>query len=384
MKKNIVWGIRIVLSLLFLFSAFTKMYSKFEGFDSLFHPSIWMFEKTIVDVKLANWHNAQYLARFVLAAEIAAGFAILGARRLKSLVVPLMILLLLIFIGHLCYQIHLFGNSGNCGCFGQIIKMTPLEAIIKNVITVAMLVFVWFNVSDKEKPNNSFWIPFGIFIACQVFMFMAFPMRAATPETATAANSANTLSSEAVLPAMPIDTMNGSEVASITNADTSKAAVGKDTTKNQSATAKKKIADTIAKTIGTESKGPAPVVSKFAKHAVFAGSNFLVDQGKKILCFFAAGCDHCREKAKSLTAKKGSIPPVAILFLDEETEKIPDFFKEAGATYPYKVIDPATFFTIHDGTTPGVYAMWNGNILKSWEGIEKNEFQIQNLDGLWK
>ena len=47
--------------------------------------------------------------------------------------------MLAFFTIHLLIQIYLTGNQGNCGCFGALIEMTPLEAIIKNVVAIILL-----------------------------------------------------------------------------------------------------------------------------------------------------------------------------------------------------------------------------------------------------
>ena len=33
----------------------------------------------------------------------------------------------------------MFGDSENCGCFGDLIPMTPLQALIKNILTLLVL-----------------------------------------------------------------------------------------------------------------------------------------------------------------------------------------------------------------------------------------------------
>jgi len=104
-----------------------------------------------------------------------------------------------------------------------------------------------------------------------------------------------------------------------------------------------------------------------------------IDKGKKILCFFAPGCDHCKETAKELTQLKKEIadfPEVRIVFMDEEAELIPDFFTFAGAKYPFKIADIATFWqtmgTSRD--TPAVIYLWNGNVIKEYDGINEKKF----------
>ena len=131
---------------------------------------------------------------------------------------------------------------------------------------------------------------------------------------------------------------------------------------------------------------PAQRVSRFVNYTNFNGSVVNLDQGKKIICLFAAGCDHCQETAKELTElnRKGILPPVYILFMDEETFKIPDFFKKAGNTYPYSVVDIPEFWQLlGDGAlTPGVVYNWNGNIQKYYQGTEDVKFSASDLESL--
>ncbi len=80
-------------------------------------------------------------------------------------------------------------------------------------------------------------------------------------------------------------------------------------------------------------------------------------------------------------SKQKDFPPVYIFFMDEEAEKIPDFFTFAGKKFPHRVIDIPTFWTIigDDGETPGVHYMWNGNIRKTFMGINERAFNAAEL-----
>ena len=69
-------------------------------------------------------------------------------------------------------------------------------------------------------------------------------------------------------------------------------------------------------------------------------------------------------------------PSMRIIFMDEEPEVIPDFFKFAGAEYPYYVMDIVSFWKkLGSGKdVPGVLYLWNGNSKKFYQGIDKEEF----------
>jgi thiol-disulfide isomerase/thioredoxin len=111
-----------------------------------------------------------------------------------------------------------------------------------------------------------------------------------------------------------------------------------------------------------------------------------INDGKKILCFFAPGCDHCREAAKSLVALNKTMkdfPKIRIIFMDEEAEMIPDFFKFAGKEkgYTHTVMDIKQFWGTlgKSKDVPGVVYLWNGNVQAFYQGIDKEQFDAAAL-----
>jgi hypothetical protein len=83
--------------------------------------------------------------------------------------------------------------------------------------------------------------------------------------------------------------------------------------------------------------------------------------------------------AKELTemkAKDKNFPEIRIIFMNEEADLIPDFFKFAGAKYPYKLIEVIPFWNVLGSgkDTPGVKYLWNGNEFKYYYGITDNKF----------
>lgn len=359
MKKYLPWTFRIIIFILFIVSGITKMFP------------LWSFEKQLVDLGICGWCSAHYLARGIIALELALGVAVLQPHFLKKLVIPSTILLLVAFCIHLSIQMALYGNSGNCGCFGQLIEMTPLEALIKNIITIAILVYLWFNVQDCTVSKLVY--PFLIFIAAALLMFIAFPFCPCEKEKPATAD----ISAEEI---MQIKTPEDFQVndSTTTLKDSVKMPV-RDTVKKVTS-----LRDTVAaKKAAAAASGPAKTSSKFAGFNTFGNQKADPDNGKKLICMFAPGCDHCRATAKSLCAlsAKAGFPEIYILFMDEEANLIPDFFKEAGCTYPYQVLDIPKFWQVmgSGATTPAVYCLWNGHIVKSFEGIEKNQFDAAEM-----
>lgn len=356
-KKHLPLILRIIVSALFLLSAVAKLFP------------IWAFEKQLVDLGIVDWCAAPYLSRLIIAVETAIAIAILQKHYLKTIVIPLTILLLIAFCIHLGIQMYEHGAmNGNCGCFGQLIPMTPLEAFIKNILTILMLVYLYKNVSNKPDGENKFLHLLFIYVASALVMFLFFPFCPCKEETTSTEKPS------------PIVTIDSSLV--ISGGDSAIEVKPTESTKDTSRRDSKGKSDTLTKV--KKVTGPAKVQSKFSAYTEFSGKKVDLNEGKKIVCLFVPGCDHCRDAAKEIAAvsKKKKLPQIYVLFMNEETFKIPEFFKETGMTLPYFVIDdiPAFFKLLgNKATTPGVVYLWNGNIIKSYEGIEDNKFNVNEM-----
>ena len=87
---------------------------------------------------------------------MAIAIGILQNHFIKSFVIPITILLLTAFCIHLGIQMVEHGAmNGNCGCFGQLIPMTPLEAAIKNIITIETTIIRTLAICGTRKPINA-------------------------------------------------------------------------------------------------------------------------------------------------------------------------------------------------------------------------------------
>lgn len=351
-KKHLPLIVRIVISALFLLSAIAKSFP------------IWAFEKQLVDLGIVDWCAAPYLARLIIAAEAAIAIAILQKHFIKSIVIPVTILLLAAFCVHLSIQMYEHGAmNGNCGCFGQLIPMTPLEAFVKNIFTIGLLVYLYRNVTDKPKGENNFLYLLFYYVLAAFGMFILFPFCPCSKEET---------STKIIAPVVTEDTT----ATTLTKTDSVGLVVKKGNQKDST----QLISGTKKDTVITEKKNePAKVQSKFSAYTEFGGKRVDLNEGKKIVCLFVPGCDHCRDAAKEIAAisKKKKLPPIYVLFMNEETYKIPEFFKETGMPLPYFVIDdiPAFFKLLGNrATTPGVVYLWNGNVIKSYEGLEDNKF----------
>lgn len=338
MQKNIVWGLRIILAALFIVSAVGKIY-----WDPSTYTTLTAFEaKQLVQQMGFDPNFAQWFSRTLIGCELALGLLLLQRHFYARLIITVSSLMLLIFIIHLSYDMSVHGNKGNCGCFGALIEMTPLEAIIKNIIALIALGYLYYKRKVVNEGNN-FWV-----LTTTTFFSIMLIFMVGMPKSSIGAKQQPT--EDPIVENVPDD----SNTQEVQDADTAKTITpGKtDSVKVE------KVAE------------PKPKKSGYAN--LYPG----IDKGRKILCFFAPGCEHCQQTIKDLTAMSKQIkdfPEIKIVFIEEETELIPGFFAQAGKTYPYIVKDPGAFFTILGAAnTPMVNYLWNGNKIKVYEGTEES------------
>lgn len=335
------WSIRIIVAGLFLVSALGKIFP-----DPSMYGTISTFEVQQLYPMGFSELLAKYFSRTLIGIEFALGFLLLFPFNLKKWVIPSIILMLSVFCIHLTIEIITKGNEGNCGCFGSLLPMTPAQALIKNVLSIGLLVVLVWKLDEVLPKKSNYLAMSNIVTACILAMFMIVPLFKKSTEVVNA----------------PQMDQSVDQLKVTVKPDSIATAIAIDTT------------DVKEKPIGPKQKK-----SGFAKY--YAN----IDQGKKLLCFFAPSCEHCQATAKELTEmRKGNpeFPELQILFMDEAPEEIPNFFKFAGASYPYKVIEIIEFWNAigNEKNVPGVCYLWNGNVMKFYEGTEgPHKFSVKDL-----
>ena len=337
-ERYLPWTIRILIAGLFLVSAYGKIYP-----DPSAYGTISMFEIKQLYPMGFSVELAKIFSRALIGVEFGLGLLLLFPFDLKKWVIPALIAMLSVFVIHLSIEIINTGNKGNCGCFGALLPMTPLEAIMKNVLSIGLLAILWKRYGAHLPERSNIWFLTTILSVCMLLMFVFIP----TYKAATVVDNSSTTETPTPTNSAPQATAGPDTTQAV------KTPAGKDTAK-------------VAK---PKDLGPKPKKSGYEKY--FANIN----EGKKLLCFFAPSCDHCRATAKQLTALKNStpgFPEIQILFMDEAAEEIPDFFKFAGASYSHKVLDIIEFWSVLGGNrdVPGVAYLWNGNLVKMYHGPE--------------
>lgn len=355
-KTNLSYILRGLIAVLFLFSAFAKLYPS-PNF------AIPTFEKDHLWPLGFSQDMAYFFSRTLIGVEFALGFLILQPHFLKKIIVPATIGLLVVFIIQLAYEV-IKGNGGNCGCFGELLKMTPLEAIIKNVIAVALLVWLLILLRGTPEKTNV-WVLVGVTAVCIATIYIISPGMSKTD--------------------IPVVVYGEGEGDSLVN-EPQDAPVQDSNNPAQPAQPSTEVPATT-----TPDETPKPVAEQGPKAVTSPYSKYFpkADQGKKIIAFFAPGCEHCQETAKELTAMKAKdkdFPDMYIIFMDEDAERIPEFFTIAGRKYPYTVLDVGTFWKVlgMQNDTPGVIYQYNGNKVKEWQGINDKKFNAAELKAALK
>ncbi len=347
-KKTLAVTLQIIISILFLVSAYAKLY-----------PSPYFAISTFEVKQLYpmgfSAQMASYFSRTLIGIEIALGILILIPNYLRKITIPATIFLLAVFIIQLTYEVIKNGNNSNCGCFGELIPMTPIEAIIKNIVAIALLILLRKKMYQERMSN--FWINTTLLLGSILAIFMIAPMRNIVSQTPIQNNPSDT-----DIHAVPLITKENDSIVSVFKND------------------EKTISEDSIKKVSNEK-----VLEPKNKKSGYADLYSDIDNGKKILCFFAAGCEHCQQTAKELTElgkKNKNFPKVRIAFMDEDVQKIPEFFKFAGKEYEHKVIDIISFWTkLGEGkTTPGILYLWNGNVIKEYNGIAEKAFNKKEFE----
>ena len=126
-KDWILVLMRFIIGGMFVFSGLVKLFP------------IEPFELKFVELGVTNWTYAPFFARLVIAGELFLGFMLL--LNIKPRFTAATSLSVLVFFTlYLVYDFLKNGNDGNCGCFGTIIVMTPLESIVKNLLMIPLVV----------------------------------------------------------------------------------------------------------------------------------------------------------------------------------------------------------------------------------------------------
>lgn len=150
--------LQIFLAVTFLFSAYTKAIA--PGF----------FEVLLEQQGLVpNRLYGAWATRAIIALEVWLGLGLLFSVFIRALL-RISFGLLVAFSVHLCYLI-IIGETGNCGCFGEMISMSPLASLGKNVVLLGVNGFLLRYKYKGNKKSGWIWALLPALFAAAVFVW---------------------------------------------------------------------------------------------------------------------------------------------------------------------------------------------------------------------
>jgi hypothetical protein len=306
LKQIIAILISISLGLVFIYSGYTKLI-----------PVIETFEFTFVDIGIANWYTAPIIARLLVGLEFFLGLLLILNYNLKRFTIPFTIGLLAFFVFYLVIQIFINGNHGNCGCFGEHLKMTPLQAIIKNIIMIAGGILVYVLFEGWKIRYNKLLLSF-IGVSTILVPFIINPI--------DYTYTSNNLDEKVNYP-LELNLLYQPE-------DTSKVEIPK----------------------------------------------IELRKGKHIIAFMSLTCPHCRIAAKKFRIIKKNNNEIPIYFvLNGDKSKYKTFIEDTRANnIPSSFCLGKTFVNLAGTTLPRIYYLDNGIITKKVDYYELNQYNIED------
>jgi hypothetical protein len=142
--------IQIIVALLFIVSGLVKandplgLAYKMEEFFELWMDGLragHFFAKTPL-ISLLDFlnHHTLFLSVTMITLEIVAGVGLLIGWMKKFILY--LLLVLIIFFAFLTGYAYLSGKFTNCGCFGDCLPITPLTSFTKDIVLLAMILFL--------------------------------------------------------------------------------------------------------------------------------------------------------------------------------------------------------------------------------------------------
>lgn len=305
-KRIIAVLLSIGLGLVFIYSGYSKLL-----------PLIETFEFSFVEIGVANWYTAPVMARLLIGLEFFLGVLLLLNYQLKKFTLPFTAGLLIFFIIYLSVQIAVSGNNGNCGCFGEHLRMTPGQAIIKNVIMLAFCTVIYFLYAGWKLKLNRLFLSL-IMVTALLVPFIVNPI--------DYAYTSNNLDEKVNYP-LELDLLYHPE---------------------------------------HPEKVDVPTVD--------------LRKGKHVLAFMSLSCPHCRVAAKKFRLIKKNNPNLPVYFvLNGDKANYKEFIEDTRAdNIPYSYCLGKSFVQLSSTNLPRIYYLDNGMVVKKVDYFELSQYAIED------
>lgn len=154
--------LRLFLAIVFTASAITKLIA----------PGL--LEIILVDHGItASRESAAIFVRILIGFEFSLALLLLQKNYLKKIVIPAVFLFLAGFTVYLTYVHFFIKDNQNCGCFGAIVEMSPVESIIKNIFLLVLTVILYKKTKEEGKKKA---LPLILFCVSFPIVFAVTPI----------------------------------------------------------------------------------------------------------------------------------------------------------------------------------------------------------------
>jgi protein-disulfide isomerase len=370
---------RILLSFLFVFGAVSKLVSM-PFFDGMV-AELLLGKNYFDNPNGMKW--VQWLTRILVAAELLLGLALLQNKWFKKIVLPATMGMLILFTIHLFYegfrQVNGF-TEGNCGCFGDVLPMTNLESIIKNVIGMLAGIFVWLKYKKEDLFAGWFAPAFLGIITLFTLSFGIKSYEATVPavlDELGTTEAINAMQNDSIARQEAPQEITPEAASDIADNKPVKEATKADGTKN-------KPDDAEVPKAKTPSDKTLELLNKYAP----AIKSQNLNTSSKLVCLFSMTCSHCQEVYRDLTAMKasGKLPNLYLVNYGTEYEQNYFFTQAGNAKDPHtRTEDFSSFKRMLEGKTyPRILAIKNGKIEKEWDVDTYEKSYVMRYYGIEK
>jgi len=153
-----------LLGLVFVVSAVSKLFS-------LGAVELYVVQQHLLPSRVL----AAYAMRLLIAAELCLGLACFLRAKFRRFTLPAIFGLLVFFSLFLAYQAFIKKDTESCHCFGELIRMSPLESLFKNLALIGLVCYLF--LKTKGWPDGTWRAPAGLVVASLLVILLGFPVR---------------------------------------------------------------------------------------------------------------------------------------------------------------------------------------------------------------
>lgn len=160
--------IRILVGLFFIFSGIVKVNDP-VGTSIKLKEYFEVFAQDFMELFRIFAPFSLEIAVFVIVLEVVLGVALVMSYQMK--LASWIILGLIVFFTFLTFYSAVFDKVTDCGCFGDAIPLTPWASFYKDLILLALILYLFFRRNKFPSPQNRTGdVAMGIALAGSLFL----------------------------------------------------------------------------------------------------------------------------------------------------------------------------------------------------------------------